>query len=114
MNIINKTAMLILTVVLGLSLSSGAALAAQHEHSKDDHSSNVSQGVSDTWITTKVKTELATTEGVSSTDISVKTEDGKVTLIGNQPNETAVKKAVSVTKSVKGVKDVDHSGLKSK
>ncbi|MGH7223270.1 MAG: BON domain-containing protein, partial [Gemmataceae bacterium] len=72
------------------------------------------QAVSDGWITTKVKSELATTKGVKSIDISVTTVDGKVTLTGVLPSELAVKKAVAAAKSVKGVKDVDASGLKAK
>ncbi|HET9819863.1 MAG TPA: BON domain-containing protein [Rhodanobacteraceae bacterium] len=72
------------------------------------------QPVSDTWITTKVKTELATTQGVESTDISVKTVNGVVTLTGVLASDVAVDKAVAAAKSVKGVKQVDASGLKSK
>lgn len=72
------------------------------------------QPVTDTWITTKVKAELATTEGVKSTEISVKTIDGKVILIGVLPTQAAVDKAVAATRSVKGVKVVDDSGLKVK
>ena len=37
----------------------------------------------DAWITTKVKTELGTTKGVTATDINVTTNDGVVTLTGN-------------------------------
>lgn len=70
--------------------------------------------VSDTWITTKVKSELATTKGVESTDISVKTVNGVVTLTGVLATDIAVKKAVAAAKSVEGVKQVDASGLKSK
>ena len=68
----------------------------------------------DGWITTKVKAKLAATQGVSSTDISVETTNGMVTLTGVQPDGIAVKKAVAVARSVKGVKEVDASGLKSK
>lgn len=67
----------------------------------------------DTWITTKVKSELATTQDVKSMDISVKTVNGVVYLSGTQPSDTAVKKAVTATKSVKGVLRVDSSGLKT-
>lgn len=72
------------------------------------------QPVTDTWITTKVKTELATTDGVKSMDIDVKTVDGEVTLTGVLATKIAVKKAVAAAESVKGVKRVDASGLKSK
>lgn len=76
--------------------------------------SDSDQPVTDTWITTKVKSELATTKGVKSTDISVKTVDGVVTLTGVLPSKTAVKKAIAVTRAIKGVKHVDSSGLKAK
>lgn len=79
---------------------------------RDHASSDSDRPVADTWITTKVKTELAVTDGVKSMDISVKTVNGVVTLTGTQPSETAVKKAESVAQSIKGVSDVDVSGLK--
>jgi hyperosmotically inducible protein len=72
------------------------------------------QPVTDTWITTKVKAELATTEGVKSTEISVKTVDGTVALVGVLPTQLAVDKAVAATRSIKGVHAVDDSGLKVK
>jgi hyperosmotically inducible protein len=72
------------------------------------------QPIADTWITTKVKSELAATKGVSSTDISVTTINGMVTLTGVLDNELAVKKAVAAARSVKGVRDVDASGLKTR
>jgi len=72
------------------------------------------QPVTDTWITTKVKAELATTEGVESTGISVKTVNGTVILIGVLPTKEAVDKAIAAARSVKGVQAVDDSGLKVK
>ena len=48
-----------------------------------------------------------------STDIDVKTIDGVVTLTGVLGTPLAVKKAVAAAESIKGVKKVDHSGLKS-
>lgn len=76
-------------------------------------SSSSSAPVADTWITTKVKSELATTKDVKSMDISVKTLNGVVHLSGTQPNAMAVKKAVATAKGIKGVVRVDSSGLKS-
>lgn len=72
------------------------------------------QPVTDTWITTKVKADLATTEGIKSTDISVETVNGVVTLIGVLDSRTAVDKAIAVAKGIKGVVDVDASALKAK
>jgi len=79
-----------------------------------DESMKSDQPITDTWITTKVKSELATTDGVKSMDIDVKTVDGSVTLTGVLANDIAVQKAVAAAKSVKGVKNVDSSGLKSR
>ena len=88
----------------------GAAQAAPLQ----DSSMSSNQPVTDTWITTKVKTELASTAGVKSADVSVNTVDGVVTLTGVLANDVAVKKAVAAAQSVKGVKKVDSSGLKTK
>lgn len=67
----------------------------------------------DTWITTKVKSALMTTKGISSTDISVTTVNGVVTLTGVVDTKIEVKKAVAVAKSIDGVHEVDASALRS-
>lgn len=95
-----------------LTIAAAAAPAfalANDERANDPTSSD--QPVSDTWITTKVKAELATTDGVKSMDISVKTVNGVVTLTGTQPNQAAIKNAVAATQKIKGVQRVDASGL---
>jgi hyperosmotically inducible periplasmic protein len=98
-----------------LSLGSVSIVSAQPQSSSTDETPVKSdQPVTDTWITTKVKSELATTDGVKSMDIGVKTIDGVVTLTGVLKSDIAVKKAVAAAQSVKGVKSVDSSGLKSK
>lgn len=105
---------LVLATTLGLAIASGAAFASQSNPPASDHSSNMGQAASDAWITTKVKSELAATKGVKSMDVTVRTTDGVVTLIGVLPSKTAVEKAVAAAKSVKGVKSVDASALKVK
>lgn len=104
------------TLVLGLALALGSAgLASAHDlvaPSDNPADEKSEQPVTDTWITTKVKTELATTKGVSSTDIQVETTNGIVTLIGVLDSQTEVDKAIATAKSIKGVKQVDSSGLK--
>jgi hyperosmotically inducible protein len=72
------------------------------------------QPVTDSWITTKVKAELAATDGVKSTEVGVKTVDGVVTLTGVLDSEIAIKKAVAAAQRVKGVRKIDSTGLKSK
>lgn len=96
------------TLALGGIALGTTALAADPMPAKSD------QPVTDTWITTKVKSELATTDGVKSTKISVTTKDGVVALVGVLATQAAVDKAVAATQSVKGVKRVDSSGLKVK
>ena len=96
-------------------LGSASLVAAQVRAAPNGETATESdQPVTDTWITTKVKTELATTDGVKSTDIGVKTLDGVVTLTGVLASDIAIKKAVAAAQSVKGVKKVDSAGLKSK
>ena len=80
----------------------------------DEMPAKSDQPVTDTWITTKVKSELATTDGVKSTKISVTTKDGIVALVGVLATKDSVDKAIAATESVKGVKKVDSSGLKVK
>jgi len=112
-----KTSTTIVSVFLALAVGAGsfAGLAqAQSTQPTGEHSANLAQAGGDAWITTKVKAELATTKGVSSTEISVNTVDGVVTLTGVLPTELAVKKAIAAAGSIKGVKSVDASGLKVK
>jgi osmotically-inducible protein OsmY len=61
---------------------------------------------SDTWITTKTKLALLTTEGVSGTAVSVDTVVGLVTLHGNVPSTMEKAKAETVTRKINGVTGV--------
>ena len=62
--------------------------------------------VSDSWITTKVKSDLAVEKDVSATNISVKTVDGVVTLSGKASSQAEADKAVRVAGQINGVKSV--------
>jgi hyperosmotically inducible periplasmic protein len=97
----------------GLIVAGAAAFPPVTEAGNDSASEGSDQPVTDTWITTKVKTELATTDSVKSMAIDVKTVDGAVTLAGVLSSEIAVQKAIAAAKGVKGVKSVDASGLKA-
>ena len=101
------------TLVAALALASAVPLTATVALA-NGNGNDSNQPVNDTWITTKVKAELATTDGVKSTNVDVKTVNGVVTLTGVLPTELAVKKAVAAAESIQGVTKVDHSGLKSK
>ena len=106
-SIITRTLVAALAVASAVPLTATVALA-------NGNGNDSNQPVNDTWITTKVKAELATTDGVKSTNVDVKTVNGVVTLTGVLPTELAVKKAGAAAESIQGVTKVDHSGLKSK
>jgi hyperosmotically inducible periplasmic protein len=60
----------------------------------------------DAYITSKVKIELLTADGVNPLDINVDTLDGVVTMHGQVESSAAKSKAAEEARSVKGVKDV--------
>lgn len=103
-----------LTTTLGVALALGSAGVTFAANDMSTSADKSSQPGTDTWITTKVKTELATTKGISSNDISVTTKNGIVTLSGVVDTKAQVQKSVAVAKSVKGVHSVDSSALKSR
>ncbi len=63
--------------------------------------------VSDGWITTKVKAELATTKGVKSGGVHVDTDAGIVRLSGTVQSPFAAQRAIETALKVKGVQSVD-------
>lgn len=96
----------------GLPLSQAMAqdaTAVQTQKAADNQT--VPDKAADTWITTKVKSELATTKGVKVSNISVTTSDGVVVLSGTASSSHEKAKAIEVTKNIKGVKSVDASSL---
>jgi len=62
----------------------------------------------DTWITTKTKLALLTTEGVSGTAIKVDTVLGRVTLHGKVGSAEEKTKAETVAQKIEGVKSVHN------
>ena len=93
--------------------ASGLKASARPAPMGDDDATDSQQPVADTWITTKVKAELATTDNVDSLDVDVKTVNGVVHLTGNTSSDVERKKAIAAARSVQGVRKVDASGLKS-
>ena len=112
----NRTSLVFNRIALGIAFVIAPAIALATPSPADGNAAEMDseQPVTDTWITTKVKADLAVTEGVNSTDISVNTTNGVVTLIGVLASDTAVEKAIAVAKGIKGVVSVDSSGLKTK
>lgn len=107
------------TMMLGLALGIGSFAAyatdtAPAAHKVAAENAPSEQPGTDAWITTKVKTELMTTKGIPSTDISVTTNNGVVVLSGVLDSKAQVNKSVAVAKAVKGVRNVDSSALSSR
>ena len=67
--------------------------------------------VSDSWITTKVKSEILADSVTKGFDVSVKTTHGVVVLKGQLPNEDAIDHVKDIAQKVDGVKSVDVTGL---
>jgi hyperosmotically inducible protein len=100
-----------LGLIAALAAAPLASVAAQDAMAGDGANQTVPDKAADAWITTKVKTEFATTKGVDATDISVNTHDGVVVLTGHVASAAEKTRADQVARSVKGVKSVDTSGL---
>ncbi len=67
--------------------------------------------VTDSMITTKVKASFAADEEVKATAIKVETDEGVVTLQGQVASDAARDRAVSLAKSIDGVKSVHDDAL---
>jgi hyperosmotically inducible protein len=60
----------------------------------------------DTWITTKIRIALMTTDGAGRNAVKVDTEHGKVTLNGTVDSQAVKDKAQATAQAVGGVTDV--------
>lgn len=92
-------------------LGAGSAFAAGSMDNKNPPTES-KQPVSDTWITTKVKSDLLATENVPGSDIKVETKNGVVWLSGLVKTQAEHDKAISVAKGIEGVKKVESANLK--
>ena len=72
-----------------------------------DAASKTASASSDTWVTTKVKTKFVGDKALKGSSIDVSTTGGIVTLTGTVRTEVQKKRAITLAKSIKGVKDVD-------
>ncbi|SFO30453.1 hyperosmotically inducible protein [Candidatus Pantoea varia] len=113
-----KIAKTLMAAVIGSALISGSALAdesmsqkasqtADSAGSKIDSSMKKVDGyMDDSGITAKAKAALVDDDAIKSTDISVKTHSGVVTLSGFVTSQDQAEKAVAVVQKIEGVKSV--------
>lgn len=109
-----KSTIRILALGLVLAAGSTGAAFAQTAASSNSMKQESAQPGTDTWITTKVKAELMATKGIPSTDITVTTVNGNVTLSGMVDTKAQAQKAIAVAQTVKGVHKVDSTALSSR
>ncbi|MGC0994425.1 molecular chaperone OsmY [Pantoea agglomerans] len=113
-----KIAKTLMAAMIGSALISGSALAdesmsqkasqtADSAGSKIDSSMKKVDGyMDDSGITAKAKAALVDDDAIKSTDISVKTHSGVVTLSGFVASQDQAEKAVAVVQKIEGVKSV--------
>jgi hyperosmotically inducible protein len=66
----------------------------------------VAQASDDTWIATKIRIALMTTDGAGRNAVKVESDHGKVTLHGTVDSEAVKEKAETTARDVGGVTDV--------
>ncbi len=79
----------------------------------NDTMNDAGDAVSDTWITTKVKSALLAEDATPGMDIEVETKDGVVSLSGTVATEAEKEAAITKAQGIKGVRDVSADGLKT-
>ncbi len=98
-------------VALGLALALGTMTLAAGCSSFSQGVGGSTEPAQDTWITTKVRTALATVENVDSTAIGVETNMGVVALTGQVDSRATLDRIVTAVGLVDGVQRVDASRL---
>lgn len=96
-NVLSKSAIVMTALVLGL-----AGCASSNTGEK------TGEYVDDSWITTKVKSQLVTESDTKARNISVETRDGKVTLSGTAESWDESYKAAEIARNTKGVTGVQN------
>ena len=85
-----------------------AATASAATHRTIDKTERV---VSDSWITTKVKSEILANSLSKAFKVGVKTKYGVVLLSGKLPNQDAIDLVRMIAEKVNGVRSVDVTRL---
>ncbi|ABS46836.1 BON domain protein [Yersinia pseudotuberculosis IP 32953] len=108
----------VMAIVLGSALISGSVLAEDTLLNKaastvdstgakiDSSMKKVDNYMSDSAVTAKVKSALLEEKSLKSTDISVETSNGVVTLSGFLNSQAEIETAVEIAGNVEGVKSV--------
>lgn len=93
---------------IGSWLLTGALIAGAAGCASTGTGQKTGEYVDDSWITTKVKSELATNGDTKAHNISVNTNQGMVTLTGTAESTHESQKAAEIARGVKGVTGVEN------
>lgn len=107
-----KTNRWALLAILPLCATAALADTKSPPVEREEARADSNQPGSDTWITTKVKADLLTTENVPGLEVKVETVNAVVTLSGTVNSQSEKDRAVAVARGIEGVKQVDASGLR--
>lgn len=100
-----------LAAALGLSLSTANGATGDAASATPTTTSRTERVMSDSWITTKVKSEIMKSSLAKGFDVKVTTLHGIVTLRGTLASTDAIDQVKAVAAKVKGVRNVDTSPL---
>lgn len=91
-----------------LSISSADSTAAEAQNAAND----AAAAISDTWITSKVKSSFFYSRNLDSLNIKVDTHDGLVSLSGTVLSNAEKRLAVETARNIRGVRGVDADALR--
>lgn len=106
MNIKNR--FIVLTIALIGSLSNAAYAEEKKQEPQTKSDTSLKTEISDSVITTKVKSALIKDSGLESLDIKVETHKGEVQLSGFVHNQNQIDRALEIARKVEGVEQVDN------
>lgn len=97
---------------VALMFAAGGVMAQDADHDRTaTENMDSDQPMSDTWITTKVKSSLLADSDVAGLDVEVETVNGVVHLRGDVDSQAQVDRAVEIARDIDGVTNVDSSSL---
>ncbi|HIY71212.1 MAG TPA: BON domain-containing protein [Candidatus Luteimonas excrementigallinarum] len=97
---------------VALMFAAGGVMAQDAAHDRTaTENMDSDQPMSDTWITTKVKSSLLADSDVAGLDVEVETVNGVVHLRGDVDSQAQVDRAVEIARDIDGVTNVDSSSL---
>jgi len=97
----------LIIILLPLLFVASPVWSATSSVNKSNATETTGQFLSDSSITTDIKSQLLMKKDISSLSISVATDKGIVTLTGNVQSEAQKKEVVNIVSQVKDVKSVN-------